>query len=139
MKEFLLVLLFLIVFAIVGTIELVPEERPIREQVQDYIEHCGIVHADVVMKQAVLETGNFNSRLFTEDNNLFGMKYAYNRPTTAIGMNDNGSAIYHNWQHSVIDYMLFQQKYYKGGDYYKFLKRCYAEDTLYTRKLRRTK
>ena len=59
MKSLLFVIFLLIVFAIVGAIELMPEERPIREQVQEYIEHCGIVQTDIVLKQAVLETGNF--------------------------------------------------------------------------------
>ena len=67
------------------------------------------------------------------------MKYAYNRPTTAIGRNKNGSAIYYSWKHSIIDYALWQDKYYKGGDYYKFLSRVYAEDSVYTRKLRGVK
>ena len=110
MKEFLFVLLLLIVFTIVGTLETRPSDVDVKDQIKDYIEHCGIKHSDIVFKQAILETGHFQSRLFTDDNNVFGMKLAKNRPTTAIGVNGNGSAIYLTWQHSVIDYMIWQNR-----------------------------
>jgi uncharacterized FlgJ-related protein len=142
MRGLLFALLLLAMYLLVGSIEnnwLVNKELPIEDQVRDYIDHCGIQHADIVYKQALLETGHFRSRIFTEQNNLFGMKLARNRPTTAIGSSKNGSAIYVSWEHSVIDYLLFQQKYYKQGNYYKFLGRIYAEDSLYTTKLRYVK
>jgi uncharacterized FlgJ-related protein len=137
MKELLFVLLMIAAFALVAYLE--SEEIPIDSRVKDYIEHCGIANPEIVYKQAILETGNFKSRLFKEDNNLFGMKYPRNRPTTAIGVNDNGSAIYYSWEHSILDYMIWQNKYYKSGDYYKFLKRVYAEDSVYVRKLKAVK
>ena len=39
----------------------------------------------IVMAQARLETGNYKSRIFKENNNLFGMKVARRRPTTNKG------------------------------------------------------
>jgi len=140
MRGLLLALLIILMYLLIGTLDLSwNKELPIGDQVKDYIDHCGIQHADIVYKQALLETGHFRSRIFTEQNNLFGMKLARNRPTTAIGSSKNGSAIYVSWEHSVIDYMLWQDRQYKGGDYYRFLKRVYAEDTVYTIKLRYVK
>lgn len=134
MKTFLFLIAFFGIFTLVGTIE--TKDNFNEERLVEYLEKCNVKNPDIVLRQAKLETGHFSSKHFREDNNLFGMKYAYNRPTTAIGRNVNGTAIYHSWQHSVIDYMIFQDKYYKGGDYYQFLKRVYAEDSVYTRKLK---
>lgn len=135
MKQLILPLLLLIGFIIVGTIE--SGDSPTEEDIYNYLVLCDIQHPEVVMKQIKLETGYFTSRIYKDQNNLFGLKYAYNRPTTAYDKNSkNGSAIYHSWKHSVIDYYLYQNKYYKGGDYYSFLAKSYAQDTMYVRKLR---
>lgn len=83
---------------------------------------------NVVMAQAKLETGNFKSYFFKVSNNLFGFR------------NYNGYKRYNNWIASVQDYAKWQDKYYKGGNYYEFLKHMgYAEDTLYIQKLKQFK
>jgi hypothetical protein len=66
-----------------------------------------IKYPETVLSQAILETGNFTSDIFKENHNLFGMKVAGSRPTSAIGTN-RGHAQYKNWKESVIDYALFQ-------------------------------
>ncbi len=66
-----------------------------------------IKYPEVALSQARLETGNFTSAIFKENHNLFGMKMAEIRPTSAIGTN-RGHALYTNWKQSVIDYALFQ-------------------------------
>jgi len=66
-----------------------------------------IKYPEVVLSQARLETGNFTSAIFKENHNLFGMKMAELRPTSAIGIN-RGHALYTNWKESVVDYALFQ-------------------------------
>ncbi len=66
-----------------------------------------IKYPEVALSQARLETGNFTSAIFRENHNLFGMKMAEIRPTSAIGIN-RGHALYTNWKQSVIDYALFQ-------------------------------
>ena len=137
MRTFILTIILLTAFIIVGTIE--SGDSPTEQDIQDYIQHCGIEHPEIVFKQIILETDHMTSRLYREDHNLFGMKYAYSRPTTAIDRNRNRTAVYYSWKHSIIDYKLWQDKYYKGGDYYKFLSRIYAEDPVYTRKLRGVK
>lgn len=85
-----------------------------------YIYQLGIKHPDVVYAQAILETGNFSSRIFKENNNLFGMKYvdtvrhkrlgARYRPTVAIG-EQYEHAKYKDWRKSVEDYLLWQQQF----------------------------
>ncbi|MEJ7695059.1 glucosaminidase domain-containing protein [Daejeonella sp.] len=66
-----------------------------------------IKYPEVALSQARLETGNFTSDIFKENHNLFGMKMAELRPTSAVGVN-RGHALYTNWRESVIDYALFQ-------------------------------
>lgn len=72
-----------------------------------YMKELKIKYPETVLAQAVLETGNFTSDIFKENHNLFGMKVAGSRPTSAIGTNRN-HAKYRNWKESVMDYALFQ-------------------------------
>ncbi len=98
-----------------------------------------VPYADYIVKQAILETGNFTSTIFLESNNLLGMKHPRVRPTTSIGSN-RGHAMYYHWSDSVDDYLLWLRYYkdrgYNTKDYFKFLKEVgYAEDPLYIYKL----
>lgn len=93
---------------------------------------------DVVYAQAVLETGRFSSTVFLENNNLFGMKEAKMRPTTAIGT-ENSHAYYTNWKQSVIDYALYQSKYLSRltrDEYLQYLNKNYAEIDNYVDRLK---
>jgi hypothetical protein len=72
-----------------------------------YMKKLKIKYPETVLSQAKLESGNFQSDIFKENHNLFGMKVAGSRPTSAIGTN-RGHAQYRNWRESVIDYALFQ-------------------------------
>jgi hypothetical protein len=72
-----------------------------------YMKKLKIKYPETVLSQAILETGNFTSEIFKENHNLFGMKVAGSRPTSAIGTNRN-HAQYRNWKESVVDYALFQ-------------------------------
>ena len=77
------------------------------ENLKSEIQKQGIVHPDVALAQATWESGHFGSNIFKENNNLFGMKLAHQRKTTAIGKN-RGHAKYNTWQDSVMDYKLWQ-------------------------------
>jgi len=95
---------------------------------------------EIVFKQAILETGKFQSKLFIEGNNLFGMKTAKQRKTTAMGeIYDH--ARYDHWIDSIKDYKLFQEYYeaagYRLNNYTLFL-HCigYATDQNYINKLK---
>jgi hypothetical protein len=85
------------------------------------------------------ETGNLTSYFCLKQNNLFGMRFAPRRKTTAIG-EGNHMAIYRSWQESLLDYKIWQDSYYHGGDYYQFLSKIgYATDPWYIYKLNNIK
>ncbi len=92
----------------------------------------------IVLAQAKLETGNFSSKIFKENNNLFGMREAKQRITTAQGT-ENNHAYYHSWQESVLDYAFYQCRYLSNisteAQYFDYLKQSYAEDTSYVNRL----
>ena len=103
------------------------------------MNQIGIAYPDVVFAQARLETGNFTSKVFRENRNLFGMKLPRVRSTTAIG-EQNNHASYIRWQHSVADYKLWQdeviKKYRTKRAYLRYLSKHYAEDKRYIHKLK---
>lgn len=107
-----------------------------------FMKDLGIKYPETVLSQARLETGNFSSAVFRENHNLFGMKVAKKRPTTAIGVN-RGHAVYRNWKDSVIDYALFQSyavsKLPKDdrSQYRKYLQEFYSETADYLTRLDR--
>ena len=101
---------------------------------RSYLLEINVMHPDVILAQAKIETGNFQSAIFRENKNLFGMKKAKKRKTTAIGEN-RGHAVYENWKQSVKDLKIWQDKYaskYKSKkQYLNYLKEVYAEDENY--------
>jgi uncharacterized FlgJ-related protein len=101
----------------------------------------GVAYPDVVLAQAKIETGNFTSKIFIENNNLFGMKLPERRETTAIGKNRN-HATYTDWIQSIKDYKLWQDKMIHRAPtkhaYLAYLKRNYAEDKNYINKIKKT-
>lgn len=99
-----------------------------------------IIAPVIVIAQSRLETGNYQSELCTDYNNLFGMKKARIRPTTATGSTENNYATYESWYDCIKDMKLFQQWYLSRGrdlsDYLTFLEVIgYAEDPLYIYKI----
>ena len=104
-----------------------------------YMNKIGIIYPDVVLAQARIETGNFTSVIFRENNNLFGMKLAKSRPTTAIGKSRN-HAEYESWIMSLIDYKLWQDQMIHRAPtkrkYLEYLSRNYAEDKTYIKKIK---
>jgi len=108
----------------------------------DEIKSQGVVFPDIVFGQALLESGNFKSNVFKENNNLFGMRLPKVRKTTAIGKN-RGYAKYENWVQSVGDYLLWQQsipkKYLKSREnYFYYLQKYYCTSPHYQSRVKRT-
>ena len=102
------------------------------------IKQMKLDHPHVVLAQAKLETGHFKSTIFLENNNLFGMKRARSRPTTAVGSH-RGHAVYRNWRESLIDYVLYSAYYTDDKnehELYEHLGKHYAEDPIYSVKLK---
>jgi len=121
----------------------IPESEPlfIKEtlswaSINYWLIEYDVKQIDVVKAQIRLETGNLSSRYCRERNNLFGMKKPRKRQTTAIGR-DKSMAVYSHFSESIRDYAYWQDLFYKGGDYYQFLKRHgYATDKKYVEKLK---
>jgi flagellum-specific peptidoglycan hydrolase FlgJ len=86
---------------------------------------------DIVLRQAILETGHFKSYQCKVHNNLFGLYDSRNKRYFRFD----------HWSHSVRGYKnMIQNRYKDGEDYYKFLKRIgYAEDPDYIVKLKKLK
>lgn len=84
----------------------------------------------IVMAQSIIESGHFQSNIFRTNHNLFGMKQAKMRCTTAKGTN-LAHAYYDNWKESVYDYAFFQSRYLHDlkteAQYLEYLDRNYAE------------
>ena len=100
------------------------------EGLTEALHYYGIDFKDIVYAQAVLETGNFQSKVCLEYNNLFGLynsrKKDYYR--------------FKHWSHSVDFYKRNIQGKMKNpmNNYYIFLEKInYAEDKNYTKNLKR--
>lgn len=110
-----------------------------KECVWEYIVQSGIENPEIVMRQAIHETGHFESYSCRARNNLFG------------ATNGRGDYLwFDSWEESIDWYKRWQCKHYDGTrNYYKFLDclwkgnngECarYAEDPLYTQKLKKIK
>lgn len=96
-------------------------------------------YPQIVYAQAKLETANFTSTIFMENNNLFGMKEAKRRTTTVKGT-QFGHGYYESWIESLYDYAFYYERYLSSvkseEQYYAFLSKFYAEDPNYVNKLR---
>ena len=62
--------------------------------------------AKFITAQAAHETGNFTSKIFKENNNLFGMKLPKVRKTTATG-EKYSHAVYKNIEDSIKDFKMY--------------------------------
>ena len=94
----------------------------------DVMTEVGLSNKLFVLAQAVLETGNFSSRVCKEYNNLFGLYDSKNRDYYR----------FERWEDSVVGYGKMIQYRYNGGNYLHFLKRIgYAEDPRYITKIAR--
>jgi uncharacterized FlgJ-related protein len=108
-----------------------------------FMKKLKIKYPETVLAQAKLETGNFTSAIFKENHNLFGMKLAEKRPTSAIGVN-RGHAQYRDWRDSVIDYALLQSfiiaklPTLNSKEYRNYIQKFYSETSDYLVRMDRT-
>lgn len=123
-----------------GTVAIIrPNQTEFSEEaLYDYLVELNVKFPDVVIAQARLETGNYTSSIFKENNNLFGMKEARVRISTNKGTS-SGHAVFHNWQESVLDYAFYQARYLSDiktrSEYFQYLNNRYAEDSNYINKV----
>lgn len=99
------------------------------EGIEEALSYYGLKHKDIVLAQAILETGHFTSRICLEYNNLFGLYDSKNKDYYK----------FNHWSESVVAYKEWiQKKYQPPNDYYVFLKKInYAEKEDYTRLLKK--
>ena len=109
------------------------------------MEQLEISNCEVVLAQAILETGNFKSKILRENRNHFGMKY--NKRGHCMGTR-YGHCYYQSDIDSYIDYKEWQDAMLDGrvltnAEYLLELNcmtrrwnKRYAEDPLYTDKLK---
>jgi hypothetical protein len=109
-----------------------------KAKLKEYLVELNVRFPHIVFAQAQLESGNFKSNIFLENNNLFGMKVAKRRPTTNKGEN-RGHAYFNSWKECVVDYAFYQAAYLHDlkneQDYLQYLKSNYAEDPNYYQRL----
>jgi hypothetical protein len=96
------------------------------ENVWREINRLEIIEPEIVMKQAIVETGWFKCTNCSLDaNNIFGFRYKKNYLK------------FNHWTESVKYYKKWQTRHYKGGDYYLFLeKKGYSHSPTYTKYLK---
>jgi len=96
-----------------------------KENVLAELKRQQIPHANIVLAQSRLETGNYTSKVCKNKNNLFGIRKG------------NKYKSYNSWKESISDYKRLISSRYKNGDYYQFLERIkYAEDKMYIQSLK---
>jgi hypothetical protein len=74
----------------------------IDSRIEDYLKSRGYDFGAYFSKVARLETGNYTSELFKNQNNLFGMRNASSRPNCQKGV-ANGFGIYESVDKSICD------------------------------------
>lgn len=96
------------------------------ENLKELLIEEGVKFPDIVLRQAIQETGWFKCKKCSlGENNIFG--FYYKKKYIA----------YDNWQDCVRYYKRWQDRHYKGGDYYAFLKKVgFATDPSYAKKLK---
>jgi uncharacterized FlgJ-related protein len=115
-------------------------QTPNKTSVHQEILNLDIKFPDIVLAQAILESGNFASKVAKQNKNLFGMRMPKVRETTAIGQR-YGYARYYNWKDSVKDYKLWQEALLKKhpnmtrGQYKSYINRIYSSGKNYISKI----
>lgn len=115
------------------------QDRFSEQKFINLLRSSNVKYPHIVLAQAKIESGNFTSTIFKENNNMFGMRLARQRATTAISEN-KGFAVYYKWQDSFYDYLLYQNiamtTCSNEQEYYQRLEEKYAQDTSYIASLR---
>jgi hypothetical protein len=92
------------------------------DNIRSQMTENGLKHPEILMKQIKLETGNLKR---IKGNNLFGFR-------------KDDYLSFDTWVDCIKFAKVWQDKRYKGGNYYAFLVKInYAEDSLYIEKLKR--
>jgi len=141
----LLLLVFFCSFLLIKVTE--KYEQKGYKELTERLSGLGMRFPTIFLSQVYLETGNFTSRIYKENNNMMGMKLPFYRESLAIGEN-LGHAVYENTGDCILDYIKWQEywlpryeenngKLETDEDYLAFLNAIgYAEDKKYLDKIR---
>lgn len=121
---------------------------PIPSDLNEVYKMCvqsGAWYPEIIMAQFILESGSGTSQVALNARNLYGMKYigTKGRPTLQIPhTNVGGYGMYLNWQHSVLDRVLWDDHMFNKSkptkeQYIAKIKNTYAEDPDYMSKILR--
>lgn len=93
----------------------------------------------IVYAQSYVETGAWTSRIYRENNNLFGMKEAMVRAHLAVGTRHK-HAYYNSWKESLYDYALYYSEYLSDikdeDQYIDYVNARYAEHPEYDKMIK---
>ena len=110
-----------------------------KEKFINKIKQLNLNYPHIVYAQAMLESGNFTSKIFKENNNMFGMKQARVRINLAKSTQYN-HAYFETWEDCLLDFAFHRATYFSKlkteQDYYNYLGKYYAEDPSYVGKLK---
>ena len=110
------------------------------DELIELLKELNIKFPHIVLAQAQLESSNYNSNIFRYNHNLFGMREAKQRITTALGTKRK-HAYYQDWTKSVYDYGYYQSTFLSRikteEQYFRYLGNSYAEDPNYLLKIRK--
>ena len=97
------------------------------ENLKIVLQQEKVKHADVVLQQAIVETGWFKcTHCSLSRNNIFGFYYK------------KKYLVFSDWVDCVRYYKRWQDRHFKGGDYYKFLEDVgYATNPKYVSDLKK--
>jgi len=100
---------------------------------------CNVKYPHIVLAQAKLESGHFTSKIFKQNHNMFGMRKAHQRITSAQDEKDT-YAFYRDWMDCVYDYAMYQSSVMcsvsNENEYFAKLSTRYAEDPMYVTRLK---
>lgn len=129
------------VFTVIEKIPVILQEKekePMNpDRIRGYIREMNFKFEDIVFAQCILESGNFQSQIFKQNKNIFGMKASQSRTTTNLGT-QLGHAYYLDYESSIIDRALWDEAFTRGlnrEQYLDLLAKIYATDPMYKQKL----
>jgi hypothetical protein len=121
--------------------------KPAHDKVWEFVKECDPWFPDIVMTQAVIESGCGTSNVYKRCNNLFGMKKPSSRTLRCDKNRRNRQepyAEYENWKMSVIDRILWERWVFRNwtkpptiDEYMDVIDKSYSETPDYAKNIHR--
>ena len=113
------------------------EEKLSVQAIYELAKKAGAYYPEVIAAQAIIESGLGNSNVYKNTNNLYGMKIVNSNgrlTTQSKNKTYNGYGVYHNWQMSTIDRVLYDVAIFKNKpttrqEYINKLSKIYCKET----------